>query len=151
MDRETPACQRDLEALAEAINQALDANGSVIEALEKRFNEVEKRIETRIRPLGPFAAQLASGALAAKNTGFVNGQLYADEVAEHALVSAQARLDDIHAAIREELDAASSYADFRARIAARYADMDPEELSTIVFAAMAMVELAGRAAVNEDL
>lgn len=98
-----------------------------------------------------FGARLASGALAAKNTGFINGQLYADEVAEHALVSAQARLDDIHAAIREELDAASSYADFRARMAARYADLDPEELSTIVFAAMAMVELAGRAAVNEDL
>ena len=100
---------------------------------------------------GSFGALLASGALAAANTGFVNGQVYTDAVSESATETAKNPLEQVHAAIREELDAATDYDDFRVRMTARYAELDPEEINQIVFAAMAMAELAGRVAVQEDV
>lgn len=98
-----------------------------------------------------FRLRLASGAAAGANTGFVNGQLYTDAVVVDATDEAKDPLEEIQAAIREELDASGDYDEFIARMTARYADMDPDDLNTIVYAATALAQLAGRVAVQEDV
>lgn len=94
--------------------------------------------------------QLASGATASEAPGFVSGQLYADALTERSTEIGRAALKDTTAAILAELDAASGWDDLRARLQARYKDMDPERISQIVESAMVMAELAGRAGVNQD-
>jgi hypothetical protein len=94
--------------------------------------------------------RLASGDSPRKGRGFLEGQLYADALTEDSTAAGIAALWPTLEAIAEELDAATDYEDLRARLRARYQDLDPEELNDIVFSAMALGELAGRAAVNQD-
>lgn len=93
---------------------------------------------------------LASGDPLRKGRGFVEGQLYTDALAERASEAGIAALEPTIAALLEELDAASDYDDLRTRLRARYEDLDPEELSDIVYAVIALGELAGRTATNQD-
>jgi phage gp29-like protein len=94
--------------------------------------------------------RLASGMAAAAAKGFIDGQLYADALTEIATAQGIAELESTLTAIREEIDAATDYEDLRARLRRRYQDMDAQDLSDLVEAAMTMGELAGRAAVNQD-
>jgi hypothetical protein len=103
------------------------------------------RIEARAE-----VPRLASGFLAAKASGFLNGQLYADAVVEHATAQAEKLLQPTVDAVLEELDAATDYDDLRERLRARYEQLDPEQLNELVARAMWLGEMAGRAAVNED-
>jgi hypothetical protein len=93
---------------------------------------------------------LLSGALTADNQGFVNGQLYADALAETSLEHGQKALQPTLDAILEELDAATSYDDLRDRLRARYQTLDATELSDLMYRTMMIADLAGRTAVNED-
>jgi len=93
---------------------------------------------------------LASGDSLRKGRGFIEGQLYADALTEHATADGIAALKPTLDAVLEELDAAKDYDDLRERLRARYEKLDPEELNDIVFSAMALGELAGRAATNQD-
>lgn len=93
---------------------------------------------------------LASGALAAANTGFLHGQLYADALEETSEAKAVDASAPTMKAILEELRAAKGYADLRARLRARYRKLDPSALSELVYRTMYLAEMAGRAAVNED-
>ncbi|HEV8246691.1 MAG TPA: hypothetical protein VGP93_13025, partial [Polyangiaceae bacterium] len=94
--------------------------------------------------------ELASGFLAAKASGFLNGQLYADQVVDEATAQGIETVGITTEAILEELDAARDYDDLRDRLRKRYATLDPAALSQLTYRAMVMVELGGRAAVNED-
>jgi phage gp29-like protein len=110
-------------------------------------NDAPTQTAHRRRP----GLQLLSGASAQENAGFLSGQLYADALVESAAAASKPTIDETIKAIREELDAAEDYEDLRKRLRARYEEMSPEELNSIVFAAMALADLAGRAAVQEDV
>jgi hypothetical protein len=99
---------------------------------------------------GGISARLGSGFLAAKATGFLNGQLQSDKITDETTAAGVKALEPTLEAILEELDAATDYDDLRARLRARYEHLDPEALTEIVYRAMVTAELAGRAAVNED-
>jgi hypothetical protein len=98
----------------------------------------------------PKAKALLAAAGGARR-GFLAGQLYTDAVAEETAELAAAALEPTLEALREEIAAATDYEDLRERLRARYADeMDAEELSELVAAAMVLASFAGRAAVNQD-
>jgi phage gp29-like protein len=106
--------------------------------------------EPGARAQGGISARLASGFLAAKASGFLNGQLYADSVVEHATADGEQALQPTLDAVLEELEAATDYDDLRTRLRARYEQLDPTALNELVARAMWLGEMAGRVAVNED-
>jgi phage gp29-like protein len=69
---------------------------------------------------------------------------YADGVADRGKQLAARALAVDLAAIKEEIDAASSFEDLRHRILARYKGMDPKRLAGIVEKARIMANLGGR-------
>lgn len=98
---------------------------------------------------------LASGILARKSKGFIDGQLYADAVVEASTAAGEKALEPTLDAILEELEAVDENADdpwedLRGRLRARYATLSAEELSELMFRSMVVAELAGRHAVNVD-
>jgi hypothetical protein len=93
---------------------------------------------------------LASGDKLNKGRGFLEGQLYADALTERGTAAGLKALEPTIDAVLEELDAATDYDDLRERLRARYEKLDPEELNDIVFSVMALGELAGRVATNQD-
>lgn len=101
-------------------------------------------------PSGAFAVALASGASAQANQGFVEGQLYADSLADNSTASAIKALQETRAAILEELDAADSFEDLRDRLAARYKELDAGEIADLTQFAMVMAQLAGNRAAIQD-
>jgi phage gp29-like protein len=113
--------------------------------------------ETPPAPPAPQAARhvhgrtlLASGDKLKSGRGFAEGQLYTDALAENATEAGINALKPTLDAVLEELDAATDYDDLRERLRARYENLDPEELNDIVYSAMALGELAGRVATNQD-
>jgi phage gp29-like protein len=69
---------------------------------------------------------------------------YADGVADRGKQLAARALAVDLAAIKEEIDAASSFEDLRRRVLARYKGMDPKRLAGIVEKARIMANLGGR-------
>lgn len=104
--------------------------------------------DNRHRP--PFAARLASGDALEGAQGFLDGQGYVSAVEEYAVAHARKALRPTLDAIAEQLDQASDFDDLRARLRALYTDLSPEELSELVYRAMALGEFAGRHATNQD-
>jgi phage gp29-like protein len=95
--------------------------------------------------------RLASGASAAANSGFVDGQLYVDALVERSAEhGADALGPDLETVLRIVGDA-KDYDDLRQRLRDAYRDMSPERLSSLVERAMVLGELAGRTAVLQDL
>lgn len=84
-------------------------------------------------------------------SGFVQGQLYADAVADAARDRAAGVLDPDVVAVLEAIDAGTSYDDIRARLLKTYRGMSPDQLAKLTEAAFTMAELGGRHAINEDL
>lgn len=95
-------------------------------------------------------ARLGSGFLADKASGFLNGQLYADQLTDESTAHAIKEIVVTTEAILEELDAAADYDDLRGRLRKRYAKLDPSALTQLVYRAYILSDLAGRAAVTED-
>jgi plasmid maintenance system killer protein len=95
-------------------------------------------------------ARLASGFLASKASGFLNGQIYADKLTDEATDDGQQALEPTFDAILEELEAASDYEDLRKRLQNRYETLNADQLAELVYRAMVMADFAGRAAVQED-
>jgi hypothetical protein len=102
------------------------------------------------KPKAQARRSLASGDALRNGRGFVDGQLYADALVERSTEAGIEALEPTLDAILEELDAAKDYDDLRARLRARYKDLDPEDISAVVSAAMTLGELAGRVATNQD-
>lgn len=97
-----------------------------------------------------LASLLASGFLGAKVAGFINGQAYADRLAEASTTDAIAALEGTLEAILAEVNAANDPEDLKRRLYALYEGLDPEDLTELTYRAMAMADYAGRAAVNDD-
>lgn len=93
---------------------------------------------------------LRSGRVVTRASGIVQGQLYADRVADHARARAagvlEGDLDDVLEAVAD----ASSYEDLRTRLAKAFKGMSPDELAQLTEKALILAELGGRHAQNED-
>jgi hypothetical protein len=94
--------------------------------------------------------RLASGEPLKNAPGFVDGQVYADKLTESGAREADKALRPTLMAIAEELEAATDYDDLRARLQRRYATLDEDALTDLVYRGMYLAELAGRAATNQD-
>jgi phage gp29-like protein len=94
---------------------------------------------------------LRFGASLRANSGFVDGQLFADALVESSLAESDEALRPTLEAVLEELEEAADYNDLRARLRARYADLSPTDLSDLCYRAMVLAELAGVASVNQDV
>jgi phage gp29-like protein len=94
---------------------------------------------------------LASGDSLASAPGFVNGMLYVDALAETGARRAGEVLATDLDRILQAIRGASGYAEARQRLAELYQDMSPVELSELTQRLLLMGELAGQAAVREDL
>lgn len=94
---------------------------------------------------------LASGASSKENRGFIEGQLYTDALVErsteHGAEAIQVDVKTLLGVIAEATD----YDDLRTRLNAAFKSMDPEQLSSLVERSMVLAELAGRAAVIQDV
>lgn len=99
---------------------------------------------------GTFMARLASGAAVAKNRGFIDGQVYVDDVVDQAVPHATEALQPTLTQVVQALDEATGYEDLKDRLRALYGELSPADLSELVYRATTLAGFAGRHAVNED-
>lgn len=97
---------------------------------------------------GSFVRALASGTPVKQAPGFVAGQVHVDALVESGTKGAVATLEPTNAAIGAALDAATSFEDLRARL--QKIGIEPEALNEIIYRTIALGELTGRFAVNQD-
>jgi hypothetical protein len=95
--------------------------------------------------------RLSSGRVVRSQSGVVQGQLYADELADNARERAAKVLDPDLVAVLEAIDGGESYADIRKRLTKTFRAMSPKNLARLTEAALTMAELGGRHAMNEDV
>lgn len=101
--------------------------------------------------LAAHHVQLASGRTVPASSGFVQGQLYTDAVADKAVAHAANVLDGDVAAVIEAIEAGESYEDIRKRLLKAAERMSPTNLAKLTASALSMTELGGRHAINEDI
>lgn len=104
-------------------------------------------------PEEPAAAsvRLASGDRIEDANGFVSGQQYADDLARKTALHAAKALRPSVDAILAAVNAATDPADLRRRLVETYRGISEAELRDVTERAIILAELAGRAAVLEDL
>lgn len=95
--------------------------------------------------------RLRSGRSVPARSGFVQGQLYADGLADNARDHAAEAVDEDVAAVLDAIEAGDSYEDVRKRLLQAYRAMSPAKLASLTAKAITMANLAGRHAVNEDV
>jgi len=83
-------------------------------------------------------------------SGFVAGQVYADQLTENASKQAMTIFRQHLREITEAVNAAQDYEDLRQRLLAIFGQMDPAVLAEIVERSLILAELAGRWAVWQD-
>lgn len=143
----TPPEDRQLQAetlarLANAVATFAQAGVPVdLEALAGQYGIPLRRAE------GLRRVRLASGDSPREAPGFVQGQLYADALADRLLE----RLPDPLEGLEEELARAGSYEEVRAILMRRYRDASPEEVAALTEQALTMAALAGRYGVIRDV
>lgn len=96
---------------------------------------------------GHGLVRLASGDPPQEAPGFVQGQLYADALADRLL----SRLPDPLAGLEAELAQAQSYEEVRALLMRRFREASPEEVAALTERALTMAALAGRYGVIRDV
>lgn len=94
--------------------------------------------------------RLRSGRLISRASGFIQGQVYTDGVADKARELAVGVLEEDLSAVIEEIEAATSYEDLRRRLLKAFKGMNPRKLSELIEKATVMANFAGRHAINED-
>lgn len=94
---------------------------------------------------------LASGSRLPHGSGFVQGQIYADGVADSSTKAGASAMAPDLAAILTAIDNAPDYPTLRENIKAIYGDMDPDTLAAIMEKATILANMAGRLAVMQDI
>jgi phage gp29-like protein len=99
-----------------------------------------------------FGVLLASGDRVAVDSGFVEGQLYVDDVVDSAAhAMGHSMTSGIIRRLLEIIDNGSSYEAIREAVQAEYASrVPPQELAGIIQKMMILAELAGSASVRQD-
>ena len=95
--------------------------------------------------------RLASGDRVALSSGFVQGQLYADRVADEAIGAALPLLRKRLDAVLQAVEEASDYEALRQKLMKLIPEAGPGELASLLEAALLLSELAGRYAVVRDV
>lgn len=160
---------KDIEQLGQVYKYHLDYGALTLNEIRERLglppvkggDEAPKPLAA---PSGDAAAQggdkalsvddvvrLRSGRTIRAQGGFVQGQLYADAVADAARDRAAQVLDEDVVAVLEAIEGGDSYDAIRARLVKTYRGMSPDKLARLTEAAFTMAELGGRHAINEDL
>jgi phage gp29-like protein len=99
----------------------------------------------------PAERSLASRASNRENQGFIDGQLYADALAESATEHGAEALQPDVRTVLEIVEASSDYDELRTRLRKAFRGMSPDRFSAIVEKALILGELAGRASVLQDV
>jgi len=137
--------QANAETLARLANAvATFAQAGVpldLEALAAHYGLPLRRQE------GLRRVRLASGDDPKEAPGFVQGQLYADAVADWLLRHLPDPLDDLADALAQ----AGSYEEVRAILMRRFRDATPDEVAALTERALTMAALAGRYGVIRDV
>ncbi len=101
--------------------------------------------------LDALAKPPAEQPQARAGAGFVEGQLYADALAERASAQLAKRLSGDIDEIMKVVNAAESYDDVRSKLVALYSErMSPEAISVLVERVLVLSQLAGVSAVMQD-
>jgi phage gp29-like protein len=95
--------------------------------------------------------RMSSGATLAADSGFVSGQMYADDLVDSGVKfgagALSGHIDDILAAV----DESSDYESLRANVLKRWGQrMQPEQLRTVLAHCLELAELAGHFAAKQD-
>lgn len=99
----------------------------------------------------PPAKASASLPRMAADSGFVEGQLYTDDLVDSGVKHGAAALKPFLEGILEAVELASDYDSLRDEVIKRYGEsLPPEELRGVLQKALVLAELAGYAAVRQD-
>jgi phage gp29-like protein len=97
------------------------------------------------------SVKLASGDAPADAKGFVAGQAFADRLADAGAKAAKKALAPSLESLLAMIDKAESFDDVRSALAETYANMNTDALADLMERVEILAQLAGRAAVLEDL
>ncbi len=129
-----------LQRLAQAVATFAQAGANVdLDALLEEYGLPVRK--------GQGLVRLASGDPPQEAPGFVQGQLYADALADRLL----SRLPDPLAGLEAELAQAQSYEEVRGLLMRRFREASPEEVAALTERALTMAALAGRYGVIRDV
>jgi phage gp29-like protein len=95
--------------------------------------------------------RLASGDRVRASSGFVQGQLYADRLADNAREAGATSMRPVLARVLEAIDQAEGYDALRARLIELFPELNPDDLATLMENALILADLAGRYAVRSDV
>ena len=151
-------CRAEMFRACDSLRTEVSTTNDVLERVRDLTNTSVDRIDALVREhaervaiLEEESVRLRSGRTIPTRSGFVQGQRYADAVADNARDRASAVLDEDVVAVLEAIDSGESYDDIRARLVKTYKGMSPANLAKLTEAAITMAELGGRHAINEDL
>lgn len=135
---------KTLESLANAVSVFIQAGVPLdVAALAEEF-------ELPLEGTQKLVA-LASGDRPSEAKGFVQGQLYADAVADRLVQRAAEAERKAFEPVMRELERAQSYDEVRAILLRHFREASPEEIARLAERALLMAEFGGRYAVLRDL
>jgi phage gp29-like protein len=151
----------DLKVAAETIKTLAEAGTPIpVSYVYERFQipvpqEGEPLLDTMRTGLQQAARQrrlrLASGDELRAASGFINGQIYADGVADAGIGHAYRLLgEQIEGVLQAVAEAEGDYGRLRDLLIQRYAALRPDALAEVIEGALVLSQLAGRLAVQED-
>ena len=103
------------------------------------------------KPPANKARALASGATRAEASGFLDGQGYADDLVAEGVKAGSGLLEADLKRVLALVDSVRSLDELETKLSELYQGMDPERLSETVERFMILADLAGRAAVLQDV
>jgi phage gp29-like protein len=95
--------------------------------------------------------RLASSDQVRTSSGFVQGQLYADRLADNAREAGATSMRPVLARVLEAIDQAEGYDALRARLLELFPSLNSDDLATLMENALILADLAGRYAVRSDV
>jgi len=138
------------EAKGHALNALIDATRNA--GLELDVMTVAEQMSIPIlRKKEASALRLASGDPITAASGMVNGQLYADRIADEMIPANQPAVQALLKTVQGVIRSASSYEELRASIYKLYQEQDiPADMQESLTNSMVLAFLGGRYAVVED-
>ena len=145
LPEDTAQAAATLSKLAQAVAALAQAGAPVdVPALLERYDVPLQAPQAGL-------VRLASGDQVRTSSGFVQGQLYADRLADNAREAGARSMRPILARVLEAIDQAEGYDALRARLLELFPSLNPDDLATLMENALILADLAGRYAVRSDV
>lgn len=148
----------DYETILQRVGLPVKAGANLDpEALRTNTQQPSANDQPSSTPSSRFAraqrkVRLASGSKVDAKSGFVQGQLYADDLVDNGTKSAGAAIKPFLADLLDIVEAGTDYNEIRDAITAKYRDLlTPSDMRTTLEKALVLAELAGSLSVTEDL